>query len=127
MEERAHIAKEEVTQILSRKMDLQKKINEMRGSRVLIEYDLRLEQCSLLEMSISALDEGEDHNALTEPVDEKVKSLQEKMDVIDGQLEVLKGEEDSLAQDLDYAYDSHLGAVQVIEALQSELDGLYYC
>jgi len=88
MEERAHIAEEEVTQILSRKMDLLQKVIEMAGRRLVIEYDLRLEQCSLL---------------------------------------VLKGEEDSLAQDLDYAYDSHLGVVQVIEALQSELDGLYYC
>ena len=127
MEERAHIAEEEVTQILSRKMDLLQKVIEMAGRRLVIEYDLRLEQCSLLGMSISALDEGGDHSALTEPVDEKVKTLQKKMDGIDSQLEVLKGEEDSLAQDLDYAYDSHLGIVQVIEALQSELDGLYYC
>ena len=64
-------------------------------------------------MSISALDAGEDYSALTEPVDEKVKSLQKKMDVIDSQLEVLKGEEDSLAQDLDYAF--------TLMALTSEL------
>ena len=40
MLERARIAEEEVTQILSKKTDLQKKITEMAGRRLVIDYDL---------------------------------------------------------------------------------------
>lgn len=76
----------------------------MSGSRLVIEYALRRsEKCNLLEMSISELDAGKDLCGLTEPVEEKVKSLENIMDVVDSQLHALKEEEPSLAQDLEDA------------------------
>ena len=111
MKERARIAEEEVKEISSKKMDVSKKINELRGTRLVIEYDLRSEQCRLLEMNISALDEEGDHCGLIESVEKKVKSLEKKMDVIDSQLRALKEEEKSLAQDLEYALGSHFVVV----------------
>ena len=77
----------------------------MGGSRLVIEYALRRsEKCSLLESSISELDAGKDLcSGLTEPVEKKVKGLENIMDVVDSQLHALKEEEPSLAHDLEDA------------------------
>ena len=122
MEESARTIGKQMTEILSKKTDLQKKINEMADSRVLIECDLRLERGCLLELIIDAT---EDHRGMLEPVEDKVKSLEKKLDLMDVKLDVLKQEEARLAQELKHAQNSHFGAVQVLEALQSELDVLY--
>ena len=122
MEESARTIGEQMTEILSKKTDFQKKINEMADSRVLIECDLRLERGCLLELIIDAT---EDHRGMLEPVEDKVKSLEKKLDLMDVKLDVLKQEEARLAQELKHAQNSHFGAVQVLEALQSELDVLY--
>ena len=115
MEERARIAEEEMKEISSKKMDLQERIDEIERRRAMIEY-LRSHQCNPFEMNLSA------RNA-EEPVEEQVNCLEDEMKVIDGQLNALIVEEKRLAQDLECAKDSHLGVVQVIEALQYELDG----
>lgn len=107
MEERARIAEEEIKEISSKKIDVSKKINEMRTTRVLIEYELRSEQCNLLEMNISALDADGDHCGFLEPFEEKIKSLKKKIDVIDRELNALKEEEKSLDEDLENALGSH--------------------
>ncbi len=127
IEDKARIAEEVVTQILSKKADLQKKIHEMVGSRVFVEYDLRTERCRLLEMIISAHDGAEDHRGLVERVEDTVKSKEKKLDLVDGKLYALKHEEARLAQELKCAQDSHFGIVQVLEELQSEQDVLHYC
>ena len=49
------------------------------------------------------------------------------MDVIDRELGALNEDEKSIGHDLEDAQGSHFGVIQVLEALQSELDGLYYC
>ena len=64
---------------------------------------------------------------LVEPVEERVMILEKKLDVTDVKLDALKQEEASLAQKLEYAQGSRFEVVQVLEALQSELDALYYC
>jgi len=122
MEERARIAEEEVKEISSKKMNVQKRIDEIERRRAMIEY-LRSQQSNLLEMSLSALNAEVDYGGIfTEPVDEKVNCLETEMKVLYGQLGALKEEEKSLAKDLGYAQESHSGVVQVIEALQNELD-----
>jgi len=120
-QERARIAEEEVTRFLSKKTDLQNKITEMAGRRLIIEYALRLERSSLLEMIIS------DQRGLVEPVEEKVEILEKKLDAMDVKLDAVKQEEVSLRQKLEYAQGSRFEVVQVLEALQSELEALYYC
>lgn len=100
MEEGARITDEEMKAISTKKMDLEKKIKEMAGVRMLTEYDLRLEQCNLLEMSISALDAEEDRSALMEPVEQKIKSLEKKIEVLDSELGALKEKESNLAKEL---------------------------
>jgi len=126
MEERARIAEEEVKEISSKKMNVQKRIHEIERRRAMIEY-LRSQQCNnLLEMNLSAPNVEVDFDGIfTEPVEEKVNCLENEMKVIDGQLGALKEEEKSLSQDLEFAQESHFGVVQVIEALQYELDE--YC
>lgn len=125
MEERARITEEEVKEITLKKVDLQKRIKETAGRRVVIEYDLRSEQCNLIEMNLSALEtDEEDFSGIMKPVEEKIKSLEKKMNVIESELMALKGEEKSLVQDLEDAQGSHVGIVQVLKALQSELNGL---
>ena len=125
MEERARIAEEELEEISSKKMNVQKRFDEIERRRTLIEY-LRSQQCNLLEMNLSAPDAEVDFGGIfTEPVEDKVNCLETEMKVIDGQLGALKEEEKCLDQDIEYAQESHFGVVQVIEALQSELDGYY--
>jgi len=109
MLERARIAEKEVTQILSKKTDLQKKIIEMAGRRLAIEYDLRLERRSLLEMIIFAHDATGDQRGLVEPVKEKVQTLEKKLDVMYVKLDAVKEEEVSLGLKWKYAQDTHFG------------------
>jgi len=123
MGERARIAEEEVEEISSKKMNVQKRIDEIERRRAMIEY-LRSQQCNPLEMSLSALN-VEDDGVSMKSVEEKVKFVDDEMKLMDGQLNALKEEEKSLAQDLEYALESHFGVVQVLEALQSELDGYF--
>jgi len=125
MEERARIAEEEVKEISSKKVDVQRKIDEIEGRRALIEFNLRTQQCNLLEMGLSALEaEEEPSEMLMKPLEEKVKYLEGGMDVLDIELKALKEEEKSLAQDVEEAQSSHFAIVQVLNALQFELDGL---
>jgi len=125
MEERARIADEEVKFTTSKKMSVQKRIQEIAGRREMIEHNLRTQQCNLLEMGISALDaEKEISEMLMKPLEEKVKYFEGAMDVLDIEIGALKEEEKSLAQDVEEAQSSHFGIVQVLDALQFELDGL---
>ncbi len=125
MEERARIAEEEVKEITLKKVDLQKRIKEIAARKVVIEYDLRSEQCNLIEMNLSALEtEDEDYSGIMEPVEEKIKSFEKKMNVIESELMALKEEEKSVVIDLEDAQTSHIGVVQVLKALQSELNEL---
>jgi len=117
MEERARIAGEEVKDISSKKMNVQKRIDEIEGRRALIEF-LQSRQSNLLERS----NVGKD-GLFIKPVKGKVNCLEDEMKLINGKLNALKEEEKSLAQDFKYAQESQFGVVQVIEALQSELDG----
>jgi len=123
MEERARIAEEELEEISSKKMNVQKRIDEIERRRSLIEY-LRLQHSNPPEKNLS-VPIAEEDGIYTKPVEEKVKFLEDEMKLINGKLCALKEEEKSLAQELEYAQESHFGVVQVIEALQSELDG--YC
>jgi len=124
--EKGQIAKEEVKEISSKKMNVQKRIQDIAGRRSLIECDLRSKQRNLLEIGLSALNAEEVHHSglLLDQMEEKVKSLKFEMDVIDRELGALKEEEKSFSHDLEDAQGSHFGVVQVLEALQSELDGL---
>jgi len=84
MEARARIAEEKVKEISSKKVDVQKKIDEIEGRRALIEYNLRTQQCNLLEMGLSALEaEEEPSEMLIKPLEEKVKYFEGAMDVLD--------------------------------------------
>ena len=124
MEERGRIAEEEVKEISSKKVDVQKKIDEIEGRRALIEYNLRTQQCNLLAMGLSALEaEEEPSEMLMKPLEEKVKYLEGAMDVLDIEIGALKEEEKSLAQDVEEAQSSHFGIVQVLNALQFGLNG----
>jgi len=124
-EERARIADEEVKEISSKKTDLQKKIVEIEGRRALIECNLQIEQCNLLEIRLSALKTKEEPSEiLMQSSEEEVECLEDEMKVIDGELGALKEEEKSLDQNLENSRGSHFEVVQVLEALQSELDGL---
>ena len=125
MEERALIAEEKVNEISSKKMNLLKRIEEISGRRALIEFALRSQQYNLLEMGLSALDaEGEPSEMIMRPLEGKVKSLEEEMKLIDGELGALKEEEKSLDEDVEEAKGSHFGILEVLDALQFELDGL---
>ena len=124
MEERARIAEEEVKEISSKKMNVQKRIDEIEKRRTMVDY-LRLQHCNPLEMSLSALN-VEDDGVSMKPVEQKVKFVDDEMKLIDGQLNALKEEEKNLAEDLEFAQESHFGVVQVIEAFQSELDGYLF-
>ena len=124
MKERARVFEEEVKDISSKQMYLQKRIIELAGRKEAIEYDLRSEQWKLIELNLSLIDSEEDHSEVTGPVEEKITKLEEEMNTTDVELGTLKDEEKSLAQDLTNAQESHIGVVQVLEALQLELDGL---
>ena len=125
MEERERIADEEVKDITSKKMNVLKRIQEIAGRREMIEYNLRTQQCKILEMGLSALDaEKEPSEMLMKPLEEKVKYLEGAIDVLNTEIGALKEEEKSLAQDVEVAESSHFGTVQVLGALQLELDGL---
>ncbi len=126
MQEKARIAEEEVKQVLSKRTNVEKGIIEETGRRLVIELDLRLEERNLLEMRIFAHDAEEDYTGLMETVERKVGSLKKKMDAVDGQLISLKGEKKNLDCDLEWSRASYFGVVQVIEALDSELDGLFH-
>ena len=122
VEERVRIAKDKVKQISSKKMDVQKQIEDILGRRALIECNLQIEQCNLFELGLSELETGEEPSEmLKQSVEEEVKNYEGQMDVIDG---ALKEEEWSLDQNLKDARSSHVGVVQVLEGLQSELNGM---
>ncbi len=98
MEEKARIAEEEVKKISSKKMNVQKRIDEIERRRSLLQY-LRLPHCNPLEKRLSKLMAEED-DLFMKPVEEKVKGLEDEIDclesemkVIDGQLGALKEEE----------------------------------
>lgn len=125
MEERARIADEEVKEVTLKKVDLQKRIKEIAARKVVIEYDLRSEQCNLIEMNLSALEtEDDDYSGIMKPMEEKIKSFEKKMNVIESELMALKEEERNIVIDLEDAQASHIGVVQVLKALQSELNEL---
>jgi len=124
MEEGARIAEEEVKDITSKNMNVQKRIQEIAARREMIEHNLRTQQCNLLEMGLSALEaEEEPSEMLMKPLEGKAKYLEGAMDVLDIEIGALKEEEKSLAQDVEEAQSSHFGIVQVLNALQFELNG----
>ena len=110
MEERGRIAEEEVEEISSKKMNVQKRINEIERRRSFIEY-LRLKHSNPPEKNLSDVLIAEKDGIFTKPVEEKVEFLEDEMKLIDGQLNALKEEEKSLAQDLEYALGSHFVVV----------------
>jgi len=76
-------------------------------------------------MGLSALEaEEEPSEMLMKPLEGEVVYLEGAMDVLDIEFKALKEEEKSLAQDVEEAQSSHFGIVQVLNALQFELDGL---
>ncbi len=125
MEEGARIAEEEVKDITSKNMNVQKRIQEIAARREMIEHNLRTQQCKLLEMGISALDADEEPSEmLTKPLEGKINYLEGAMDALYIEIRALKEEEKSLDQDVEEAQSSHFGIVQVLDSLQFELDGL---
>jgi len=122
MKEKARIAEEEVKEISSKKVNVQKRINEIERRRSLMQY-LRLQHCNPPENNLSDVLIVEENGIFMEPVGEKVNCSEDDINLIDGQLNSLKEEEKNLAEDVEYAQESHFGVVQVIEALQNELDG----
>lgn len=125
LEGRARIAEDKVKEISSKKMAVQKKIEEIPGRRALVECNLRIEQCTLLEMRFSEIETGEEPSEILErAVEEEVKSLEGELDVIHGELRALKEEKKVLIRDLKDAKGSHFGIVQALKAVQAELDGL---
>ena len=124
MEERVRIAEEDVEKISSKKMNVQKRIDETERRRSLIEY-LQSQQSNPPEKNLSVLIAEED-GIFMKPVGVKVNGLEDEMEHIDGQLNSLKEEEKRLARYLEYAQESHFGVVQVIKALKSELNGYLF-
>jgi len=125
MEERARIINEEMKEISSKKMEVHKKIEEIEEKRELIECNLRSEQSDLKEMIISALESGEEPSEiLKQSLEEEIKCLEDEIKLTDVELQALKEEGKSLDQNLEDARSSHFGVVQVLLAMQSELDGL---
>ncbi len=125
MKEKARSAEGEMDAIFSKKVEIRNKINKMNGTRVYEELNLRFQQRTLLEICISAHDAGEDHRTFTQSMVEQVRMLENDMDELDRQLDALNEEEKSLAEELEFAQGSHLGVVEVIDALYSELNGRY--
>ena len=118
-EERARILDEDVKEISSKKIDVQKKIDEKEGRMALIKYNLLLEQRSLLEMQLAAHETGEEPSEiLKQSVEEEVESMEDEIKMIDGELQALKEEKKSLDQNLEDARGSHFRVIQVLEALQ---------
>ena len=125
MEEKARIINEEMKEISSKKMCVQKKIEEIEEKRGLIECNLRSEQSDLREMIISALKSGEEpSDILKQSLEEEIKCLEDQIKLTDVELQALTEEGKSLDINLEDAFSSHFGVVQVLQAMQSELDGL---
>ena len=77
MKERARIADEEMKEISSKKMDVQKRIEQVNGRRTMIERDLRSEQLNLLEMRVSAFKTGEEPSEILQiAAKEEINSLE---------------------------------------------------
>ena len=93
----------------------------------MIEYDLRSEQCNLIEMRLLALESNEADESLSgiESIEKKVDSFESEIVEIDNELRILNEKEKELDEDLKQAEESHIGVIQVVEALQSELDADY--
>lgn len=121
MKEKVERADEDLQAISSKKDDVQKKIAEIVCSKTLVEYNLRTQQCEALKMSLSALDSDEiDLDHQTEFGGEEIKKLEDELKQMDDDLSALKEEQENL----ETAQESHVGAVQVLEALVLELDQL---
>ncbi len=77
-EERARILDEDVKEISSKKIDVQKKIDAMERRMALNKYNLLLEQRSLLEMELAAHETGEEPSEiLKQSLEEEVESMEE--------------------------------------------------
>ena len=106
-------------------MDVQKRIDEIPGRMALINCNLLLELRNLLGKLLAAHEAGEEPSEiLKQSVEEKVKSLKNERDVVEGELQALKEEAKNLDQNLEDARSSHFQIVQVLKSLQIELDGL---
>lgn len=127
MKEKVHKADSELKTVSSKMNDVKKRIAEIATRKALVEINLRTRQCEALEMSLMALDsEDMDTEQIELTSSEQIKALEDELKGMDDVLLVLREEEESFAEDLETAEGSYLGALQVLEALESELEELEY-
>lgn len=127
MKEKVHKADREQKTISSKKNEVKKKIAEIATRKALVEINLRTQQCEAIEMSLIALDsEDMDTDQIELTSGEQIKALEDELKGMDDVLLVLQEEEESFTEDLETAEGSYLGALQVLEALESELEELEF-
>ena len=128
MKRKVRVAEKRLKEIASQKEELEKSMKETTNRKMNAEFALRSQQCKALERSLTEshlqlITEKERSNE-TAVAEEKIHLLKVEVSSIANQLRMLQGEQETLAENFEEAEGSLIGASQVLQALELELEGL---
>lgn len=124
MKRKVLIAEKNLQEISSQKEELGRSMKETKNRKMNAEFALRSQQCKALERSLTEpglqqLKERSNEAAVTK---EKIHLLEVEVNSITNQLRMLQGEEETLAADFEEGEGSLIGASQVLQALELDLE-----
>jgi len=114
---------QEVKSLSSMKLDIQKKMKEVIGSKMKVEYELRSIQCEVLSLQLAAQETlvlPEVQKSLSD-AEEKAKCKEMELKRKEEEFELLLKEFDSLKERSEQAEEELAGASQVLHALEGAL------
>ena len=123
MQTKVITAQKELEEISSKKRGVFDKMKEIATKKMKIEYDLRTRQCEALELNIMSLDDEAVQNDVM-LAEYSVTCLEDEMKMFEDELNCLREHDLNLAEDIEEAEGSFIGANQVLQALMSELEDL---
>ncbi len=114
----------ELKELTEKKNETRKRMDQLAERKVVVEYELRTLQCEAIESNLLALDSKETDQKGAILVEERIKTLENELNGMEDLLQTLREEEKNLIEDVEVANGSHVGACQVLHALQVELEEL---
>ncbi len=124
MVEKARIVDHEVKKIKLKKNDCRSKISETTRKKTQVEIDLRIQQCEVLEFKISLMDFSEGYEDDLASVEGLILKLECDVEELNFKLKALRKDEADLSEGLEDMERSYCGIMEVVNALQLELNVL---
>ena len=123
MKKRVEVAQKELGNVSLKKRNIREKMNEYSSQKTKVEHDLRAKQCEALELNIKSLDDASVQNDVV-LAEYSVTCLEDEMKMFEDELNCLREHDLNLAEDIEEAEGSFIGANQVLQALMSDLEDL---